>query len=262
MSCNIFCCNRQRSVSGWMTSCSFHPLQFGTYGPRPWGPSTWCHGSPRCTCCEAYYQFKQARCSSGKCIFARVTGSLQWQGIDYVKSFAPVILAVSIKSFKWCCPSFKMFTVSHQHLQCLPNMPGAVNAQGQRLWQRIFPEYFCSIRLVFLNIHNSKLFFSVIAVEYKPPPSRCLCMCKGAMGPPHWSSHLWRVLTPNGADQCIYKGLVNVSCYHWACYWTIAFLLAKPSIDAYKNQIVSKFKTLEDPWYGCCGTSFWPAFHQ
>ncbi len=127
---------------GWLAALFSHLdncHQIGTYGPPQFPPVG-------VTILPAVLLVLKHVLNSNRQIDKRkvrlwVNGSYQRRGIDFLESFAPTILAISIK----------VFIAVALHLNCdlyhidisnaFQNTPAPPNATGHRLWLHIFPEY-------------------------------------------------------------------------------------------------------------------------
>jgi hypothetical protein len=176
-----------------------------------------------------------------------VNGSFQRKGIDYQESFAPTILAISIK----------VFIAIALHLRCdlyhidisnaIQHTPAPPNKSGQRLWLRVFPEYIAWYETRFPNehaqlvtlMHRQKVGRRSLAVEMFAQQCRKYASRE-------WCQHIDHViinellLSPNRADTCIYQGTVQGYLVLMARA-PDDILIATPHIDAY-HHIVTVFK--------------------
>jgi hypothetical protein len=70
-----------------------------------------------------------------------VNGSYQIKGVDYTESFAPTILAMSIKVFL-AIGMYMHYNFYHLDISnAFQNTPAPPNAAGNRIWLKAFPEY-------------------------------------------------------------------------------------------------------------------------
>ena len=70
-----------------------------------------------------------------------VNGSYQVKGVDYTESFAPTILAMSIKVFL-AIGTYMHYNFYHLDISnAFQNTPAPPNAAGNRIWLKVFPEY-------------------------------------------------------------------------------------------------------------------------
>ena len=217
----------------------------GTYGPRTIPPDN-------VTTLPAVLVLKHV-INTNKQIDERkvrlcVNGSFQQKGIDYQESFAPTILAISIK----------VFIAVALHLRCelyhidisnaFQNTPAPPNAAGQRLWLRIFPEYLTWYHARFPTQHAQLL--ALMHRHKLGPRNLGVEMFAHVQGRKdasrEWGQHIDQVifdelkLMPNRADSCIYQGIMQGHLVILARA-TDDILIATTHVDAYQA-IVSIFQ--------------------
>jgi Reverse transcriptase (RNA-dependent DNA polymerase) len=147
-----------------------------------------------------------------------VNGSYQVKGIDYTESFAPTILAMSIKVFL-AIAMYMQYDIYHLDISnAFQNTPAPPNASGQRIWLRLFPEYLLWYKTRF-PLSYVKI-DSLLRQSKRSSKDLAVVMFAQVQGRRDasrgWGELVDTViegelkLTKNRADQCIYQGYITL----------------------------------------------------